>query len=206
MEQNLIITIGRQFGSGGREIGQLLAQHLNCKYYDKELIYEAAKLSGLCEECFKKVDEKRPNNFLSTISMSWHNASSHLSGNQGWSEEMIFKVQSDVIRNIAAKESAVIVGRCADYILRDNPHCISVFIHATAADCVQRIMSRNEGISEREAYEFTQKRNKMRAAYYNFYTDKIWGDSTSYDLCINSSKVGCEGAAQLIAEYIKRIQ
>lgn len=204
MKNNLIITIGRQFGSGGREIGKILAEMLDLKYYDKELILEASKASGLCAEHFERSDEKAPNRFLNALSKGWMSGASGIPTSGGWSDEMIFKVQSDVIRDIADRESAVIVGRCADYILRDYPGCVSVFIHANIDDCVQRIVSRNCGISEHEARELAQKRNKLRTAYYNFYTDKVWGDGASYDMCINSSAIGTQCAAELIAAFAKK--
>lgn len=204
MKDNLIITIGRQFGSGGREIGKILAEMLNLKYYDKELILEASKASGLCPECFEKVDEKAPNRFLNALSKGWMSGASGIPAVNEWSDEMIFKVQSDVIRDIATKHSAVIVGRCADYILRDHPGCISVFVHANTDDCVRRIVERNEGVKENEARDLTQKRNKIRAAYYNFYTDKVWGDGASYDLCINTSKISTKEAAEIIADFARR--
>ncbi|MBR6757635.1 MAG: cytidylate kinase-like family protein [Bacteroidaceae bacterium] len=204
MKSNLVITIGRQFGSGGREIGKILAEMLQLNYYDKELIQEASKASGLCPECFERVDEKAPNRFLNALSKGWLSGASGIPSMGEWSDEMIFKVQSDVIRDIAERHSAVIVGRCADYILRDHPRCISVFIHATTDDCVSRIVARNPGVSESEARELTVKRNKVRAAYYNFYTDKVWGDAASYDLCINSSAIGTQAAAQLIAQFIEQ--
>lgn len=205
MKQNLVITIGRQFGSGGREIGKILAEMLHFSYYDKELIQEASKASGLCLECFERADEKAPNRFLNALSKGWMSGVSGIPSSGEWSDEMIFKVQSDVIRDIALRGSAVIVGRCADYILRDYPQCVSVFIHASTDDCVRRIMERNPGVSESEARELTVKRNKVRAAYYNFYTDKIWGDAASYDLCINSSVIGTHAVARLIAQYIEQL-
>lgn len=204
MKNNLVITIGRQFGSGGREIGKILAEMLNLKYYDKELILEASKASGLCPECFERVDEKAPNRFLNALSKGWLSGASGIPNPHEWSEEMIFKVQSDVIRSIAEKESAVIVGRCADYILRDYPCCVSIFIHASSDDCVRRIVSRNSGVSDAEAREYTRKQNKKRASYYNFYTDRVWGDGATYDLCINSTAIGTQAAAELIAEFARR--
>lgn len=201
MKNNLIITIGRQFGSGGREIGKILSEMLNLKYYDKELILEASKASGLCAEHFERADEKAPNRFFNALSKGWLSGASGMPTSGGWSDEMVFKFQADVIREIAERESAVIVGRCADYILRDHPGCVSAFIHADMDDCVQRIVSRNCGIDEREARELAHKRNKLRTAYYNFYTDKVWGDGASYDICINSSIVGTQGAAELIALF-----
>lgn len=204
MSNNLIITIGRQFGSGGREIGKVLANLIGAKYYDRELILEASKASGLCAECFDRADEKAPNRFLNALSKGWLSAASGMPTSGSYSDEMIFKVQSDVIRNIAEKESAVIVGRCADYILRDYPGCISVFLHATPQACIERIVSRNEGIGEQEARELAEKRNKVRSAYYNFYTDKEWGGGASYDLCIDTSDIEAQAVAEIIIEYVKR--
>ena len=167
MNNNLIITIGRQFGSGGREVGKIVAELLGINYYDKELILEASKASGLCAECFERVDEKAPNRFFNALSMGWLSGASGLPAD-GWSDDMIFRVQADVIRDIAEKHSAVIVGRCADYILREHPGCVSVFIHANETDCARRIMARNSGVSQIDARTLAQKRNKIRASYYNF--------------------------------------
>lgn len=203
MSHNLVITIGRQFGSGGREIGKMLAELLDIKYYDKELIYEASKASGLCAEHFERADEKAPNRFINAVSMGWMAGINGIPAIGGLSEETIFKLQSDVIRKIAEAHPAVFVGRCADYILRNNPNCFSVFIHAPMHDCIQRIVSRNTGVTEKEAEELATKRNKVRAAYYNFYTDKTWGDGASYDMCINSSILGCQKTAEWIAAFIK---
>ena len=204
MKPNLIITIGRQFGSGGREVGKILAEKLQLKYYDKELILEASKASGLCPECFEKSDEKAPNRFLNALSKGWLSGASGIPSNGLWSDEMVFKIQSDVIREIAEKESAVIVGRCADYILREHPGCVSVFIHANETDCARRIMARNSGVNQIDARTLAQKRNKIRASYYNFYTDKVWGDGASYDLCINSSALSAQAVAELIVDFARR--
>ena len=203
MNDNLIITIGRQFGSGGREVGRIVAELLGINYYDKELILEASKASGLCTECFERVDEKAPNRFLNALSMGWLSGASGMPAD-GWSDDMIFRVQADVIRDIADKHSAVIVGRCADYILREHPGCVSVFIHANETDCARRIMMRNNGVSMIEARTLAQKRNKIRASYYNFYTDKVWGDGASYDLCINSSVLSSQAIAELIVDFAKK--
>ena len=203
MNNNLIITIGRQFGSGGREVGKIVAELLGINYYDKELILEASKASGLCAECFERVDEKAPNRFFNALSMGWLSGASGLPAD-GWSDDMIFRVQADVIRDIAEKHSAVIVGRCADYILREHPGCVSVFIHANETDCARRIMARNSGVNQIDARTLAQKRNKIRASYYNFYTDKVWGDGASYDLCINSSALSAQAVAELIVDFARR--
>ena len=187
MEQKFIITIGRQYGSGGREIGKRLSQLFNIAYYDKELIKEASKESGLNAEYFEKADEKAPGSLRHMLSMSWAS---------------IFKYQSDVIQRIAQEHSCVIVGRCADYILRDVPNCFNIFIHAPMQNRIERI-TRTEPIDVKEALEKAEKINKHRAAYYNFYTDKEWGDSASYHLSIDSSILGSEETAFFIKRFIE---
>ncbi len=202
MNDNLIITIGRQFGSGGREIGKLLADLLGIAYYDKELINEASKSSGLSTEYFEKADERAPSSLLNSFSINWLTGVSGIWSDGGLSNEYIFKFQSDVIRNLAEQESCVIVGRCADYILRHHPRCYNIFIHAPMEDCVRRILSRTTELSPKEAIELAEKKNKWRASYYNFYTDKGWGVSSSYDLSIDSSILGSQATAKFIHDFI----
>ncbi len=198
MNENFIITIGRQFGSGGREIGKRLSQLMNIGYYDKELMQEAAKESGIDSRFFEKADETTPTGFYhAMLGLSSFNYGNSLCN------ETIFKLQSDVIHNIARKQSCVIVGRCADYILRDNPRCISVFIHATMNDRIARI-KKYTLLSEKEAEEKAIKTDKRRASYYNFYSDKEWGVSSSYDLSINSSILGVEETALLIKGFVEK--
>ncbi|HIX26908.1 MAG TPA: cytidylate kinase-like family protein [Candidatus Barnesiella excrementigallinarum] len=202
MNNNLIITIGRQFGSGGREIGKLLSELFGIAYYDKELINEASKSSGLSTEYFEKADERAPSALLNSFSINWLTGAGGLWGDGGLSNEYIFKFQSDVIRHLAETQSCVIVGRCADYILRHYPRCYNVFIHAPLEDCVERIICRSPELSRKEAIELAEKKNKLRASYYNFYTDKGWGVSSSYDLSIDSSILGSEATAQFIRDFI----
>ncbi len=202
MNDNLIITIGRQFGSGGREIGKYLADLLGVAYYDKELINEASKSSGLSTEYFEKADERTPNSLLNAFSLNWLTGSGGMWGDGGLSNEYIFKFQSDVIRHLAEQQPCVIVGRCADYILRHHPRCYNIFIHAPIEDCVRRILTRSPELSPKEAMELAEKKNKLRAAYYNFYTDKGWGAASSYDLSIDSSILGSQATATLIRDFI----
>lgn len=192
MKHNLVITIGRQYGSGGRSVGMLLAKKLGIEYYDKELISEASKISGICSEVLKKEDEKLPGSFshaLSSISVGFFS--------QGLTTENIYKIQADAILGLAQKTPCVIVGRSADYILRNNPICFNVFIHAPEDVRLQRVMART-GLDAKKAAELMQKTNKGRAAFYNFYTDKKWGDSASYHLSIDSSMLGIEKTADAI--------
>ena len=202
MNNNLIITIGRQFGSGGREIGKRLSELFGIAYYDKELINEASKSRGLSTEYFEKADERAPSALLNSFSINWLTGAGGLWGDGGLSNEYIFKFQSDVIRKLAETQSCVIVGRCADYILRQYPRCYNVFIHAPLEDRIARILSRSQGMTRKEAIELAEKKNKLRAAYYNFYTDKGWGVSSSYDLSIDSSILGSEETALFIRDFI----
>ena len=190
-----VITIGRQFGSGGREIGQKLANRLGIKYYDKELLLEIQKQSGLSPEFLAKSDE--------TPQGAWTHALAGILYDGIYTQEQIFRFQSETIRNIAEKESCVIVGRCADYILRDHPNCINTFIHAPLEYCVERLYI-NDGIPREKAEELAVKMNKKRASYYNYYTDKKWGHITSYHLAVDSSAVGITPTVELITEFVQR--
>lgn len=204
MSKRTIITIGRQLGSGGREIGQLLAKRLGIKCYDNELITAASKECGLCEEIFKTHDEKPTNSFLYSLVMD-----SYLGYGAGFGMnnmplgQQVFLAQFDTIRKIAKNEDAVFVGRCADYALRDDYEITSVFITSDEKSRKERICKRHN-VSESKAYEMMIKTDKKRANYYNYYTDKQWGNSVSYDLCINSGKIGIDATVDLIIEYIKK--
>lgn len=195
MDKKFVITVGRQYGSGGRELGKMLSEIFGIGYYDKELISEAARRSGLADETFRMNEDRPLGGLLHALSMGYN-----FSG--GFSQESIFKIQTDTIYDIASKESCVIVGRCADYVLRDNPRCINLFIYANAAQRAERV-ARRRGITEREAADLISKTDKSRASYYNFYTDKQWGYSTSYHLCVDSSILGLEKTAQHIASFIR---
>ena len=198
MNENFIITIGRQFGSGGREIGRLLSRMMNIGYYDKELMQEAARESGIDTHYFEKADETTPTGFYhAMLGLSSFNYGNTLCN------ETIFKLQADVIQNIARKHSCVIVGRCADYILMENPRCISIFIHASMSDRVARIQ-KHEALSEKEAIEKANKTDKRRASYYNFYSDKEWGVASSYNLSVDSSLLGTEDTARMIKEFVEK--
>jgi cytidylate kinase len=195
MHKNYVITVGRQFGSGGREIGQKLAKRLGIKYYDKELLQEIQKQSGLSPEYLSRSDE--------TPQGAWTHALAGILYDGMYTQEHIFRFQSDTIRRIAAGESCVIVGRCADYILRDHPNRIDTFIHAPMDFCVERLI-RTDGIPRAEAGDLAVKMNKKRASYYNYNTDKKWGHITSYHLTVDSSAVGVDPTVELIAEFVRR--
>jgi cytidylate kinase len=201
-----ILTIGRQFGSGGRIIGKKLAETLELSFYDKELITLAAKESGLCTEVFEKADERTSAALLHAFSIGMsYNMSVYTPYADILSNEGLFKIQSDVIRKLAETESCVIVGRCADYILRDNPRCISFFIHDTIANRIRRIMER-QLLTAEQAKELIAKTDKSRAAYYDYYTNKAWGVSSSYHLSVDASVLGIDETVRFIKDFIARKQ
>lgn len=202
---NLVITVGRQFGSGGRELGRKIADLLGIKYYDKELLSHAASDAGLSQEFVENNDERFPRFISSSISfamgfnsMSWYQNPTSISG------DSIYETQSEVIRQLAAAGPCVIVGRSADYVLRDNPFTVNIFVHAPAECCNDRIMARSDISSRAKADKLRRQTNKLRAAYYNFYTDKHWGDAASYDLCFDTSLLPAEAIAEIVAQYVRR--
>ena len=199
--ENFVITVGRQFGSCGKEIGHALAERLNIAFYDKELIALASKESGLCQEFFEKADERNSGNLLQAFAAGF--TFGPFQYNDFLSNDKLFQIQSDVIRKVANEHSCVIVGRCADYILRDNMRCINVFIHADMDTRVKTVMSRQH-ISEQEARELVRKMDKTRPNYYNFYSDKEWGVAASYHLSVDSSLLGVQGTVDFIEEFVKK--
>jgi len=202
MSDKVIITIGRECGSGGRHIGKQLAEELGIKYYDKELLTEAAKKSGLCRELFETHDEKPTSSFLYALVMDTYSMGYSNSGYMDMPlNHKIFLAQFDTIKQIASEESCVIIGRCADYALAEYPNVISVFITADDDVKIKTLMDRHQ-ISESKAKDLMMKTDKKRASYYNYYSNKRWGDSKSYDLCINSSKIGNDGVIELIKAYV----
>ena len=200
MNKNIIITIGRQYGSGGRIIGQKLAKDLNIPCYDKELLTIAAKESDFSEEIFKTMDEKPTGSFLySLVTGTYANS---YTGNHLPLNHKLFLAQFDTIRSIADKGSCVIIGRCADYALADyNVNCVNVFIHADLQHRVERAIN-EYGISPEKAEEIVQKTDKQRASYYNFYSDKKWGAVDHYDITLDSGKLGIDNTVEMIKHFI----
>lgn len=202
MSKHKIVTIGRQFGSGGREIGKLLAERMGVKCYDSELLSIAAKESGLCEEIFKSHDEKPTNSFLYSLVMDSYQSYNGIGVSGMPLGQQVFLAQFDAIKKIAKNESCVFVGRCADYALRDDYDITNIFILSDEQSKIKRICERHN-VSEAKAREMMIKTDKKRASYYNYYTDKKWGNSISYDLCINSGIIGVDNAVELIMKYIE---
>lgn len=203
MATNLVITIGRQFGSGGRKVGKLLAEKLDIPYYDKELLAEAAKDSGICQEIFENHDEKPTRSLLFSLvtGMQMHGDPGSMYMDMPLNHK-IFLAQFDAIRRIASEGPCVIVGRCADYVLRDKPNAVSVFVKADIHQRVERAVSLY-GVDPAKAEETVRKADKQRASYYNYYATATWGDVNNYDLCVDTGKLGIEGTVELIEQYLR---
>lgn len=201
---NQIYTIGREFGSGGRAVGEKLAERLGISFYDKELLQKAAKESGFCEEIFESHDEKPTNSFLYSLVMDTYSAGNYSSAPflDMPLNHKVFLAQFDTIKKIAESESCVIVGRCADYALTGQQDCLNIFIHAEMDDRIKRI-SQRMNITENKAKDMIQKQDKKRSSYYNYYTCKKWGDSRSYDLSLNTSKLTHDQCVDMILAYRK---
>ncbi|MBR4826643.1 MAG: cytidylate kinase-like family protein [Bacteroidales bacterium] len=199
MQKSLIITIGRQFGSGGKSVAIAVGERLGIPVYDQELIQSAAQKSGLSPEFIQQSDEHRHLSGLGGIlglGRFWHNAGNLMDDNE------LFRIQSEAIRDLAQKGSAVFVGRASDYVLRDMD-TLDVFIHAPLQARVQRIAER-VGTTPEEAEALITKKDKIRKEYYNLFTlGDNWGVASNYDLCIDSSVLGIEGTAELIIRFAK---
>lgn len=197
MENQIIITIGREYGSGGRELGEMLAKRLNIAYYDKEILTRAAEASGICEEVMEAHDEKGALRSLlgATASMGGVGFGVQMPMNQ-----RIFQAQFDAITQLAQEGPCVIVGRCADYVLRGRPNVTHVFVYASPEHKVERIM-RVEGVDEDKARELIKKTDKQRKSYYNFYADGNWGMRSNYDLMLRTDGHSLEELVELVAAY-----
>ncbi len=202
MNKNIIICVGRQLGSGGHDIARMLAMDFNAKYYDRELMNLAAKESGFSEKFFEQNDEQR-----GIFRSLFHLHASHVADNNmyqnNFSQESLFKFQSDAIKKAASEGSCVFVGRCADYVLRDQPNVVSVFVTASMDFRVNQVMVKQH-LDAIQARKFIEQQESKRAAYYNYYTGKKWGDAASYDLCIDTSVLGLQQTEKLIADFIRK--
>lgn len=202
MSKFYTINIGRQFGGGGKTIGERLAHRLSIRLYDKELINMAAEESGFSTEHFERADEQERKGVLSSL-IGYFRApisGNYYSANDPLSNDSLFKIQSDVIRHVAERESCIFVGRCADYILRDHPRTVNLFFTADREDRIHRITTRM-GCSEAEAIALMERIDGQRARYYNYYASRRWGDAATYDLTINTSRLGEERSAELVLDF-----
>ncbi len=197
---NKIITIGREFGSGGREIGLKLALALGIECYDSRLIEMASEDGKVDIERLREVEEKKANSLLYSV------YSDYTTIPNGYGlpmNDVLFNLQSKVIMELAKKESCIIIGRCADYVLKDMNDVLNVFIYADNSFKNKRIMDKYD-VSEREAASMMKKQDKQRSYYYNFYTDNRWGRKESYDLTLNSSRLGIDKCVSILKDYYER--
>ena len=204
MAKKLIITIARQFGSGGREIGERVAKLLDIPFYDKEIIKDAAAKGNLNEDVARGIDESAANSLLYTLAMGSNilgTASSF--GYKMPVNDKLFILQSDAIRNYAKEGSCVIIGRCSDYVLKDEPNILRIFIYGDIDHKKERVAKRHPELKSSSIVDVITKTDKRRASYYNFYTGNKWGKFDNYDMAINSSTLGIDGAVSVIVESAK---
>ena len=201
--RQFVITIGRQLGCGGKEIAERLARELGVKVYDKALLQAAACESGIDASLFEQADESESTSIFGGFFSIHGSMSEYFSGSSCIDNDSLFEIQSEAIRNIAQSESCIIVGRCAEYVLRDHSAMFSVFITADHNDRVERIM-RAEALGREAAVEFIEKNDKKRRSYHDYYATTRWGEASSYDLCINLSRLGVDGTVELLKQYIEK--
>lgn len=200
---HLIINIGRQLGSGGHDIGHLLAEHFGAQYFDREILNLAARESGLSERFLEQNDENK-SFFRSFLHLPGGLPSAMgVTSRQGFTQDSFFQLQSDAIRHAAEEGPCVFVGRCADYVLRDIPTCVNIFVTAPLPFRIDRVAQKH-GCTPEEARRIIEKGESRRAAYYNYYTGKHWGHASAYHLCIDASILGIERTAQFITQFIEQ--
>ena len=206
MDKKIIITIARQYGSGGREIGELVAEKLGIPIYDKELITEAATRGSLDESVSKLADESSANSLLYTLAMGSNvlGTTMHF-GYKMPLNDKLFILQSEVIKEYAAEGSGIFIGRCADYVLREEASILRIFIYGDIAKREARIAQRHPELKSSQIIDVIAKTDKRRASYYNFYTGNKWGKFDNYDMAINSSTLGIDGTAHVIAAIAKEL-
>jgi len=202
---NTIITIGRQYGSAGHDIGEKVAEYFGIRFYDKEILSRAAKESGFCEEMIQNHDERPTSSFLYNLVMDTYSFGYNSSSFVDMPiSHKVFLAQFDAIKSIASEGPCVIVGRCADYALSDFKNVVNLFIYADDDFKVKHILEKVDDVkTENKARELMLRKDKQRQSYYNYYSSKKWGRADTYDLCINSAKLGIDGSVKLIAQYIE---
>ena len=203
--KRVVITINRQYGSGGRYIGKKLSEKLGIPCYDEKLIDMVAKESGFAQDFVAEKGERMTGSLLFNIASSLSYANNVFSGNGVSLQDEIYFIQNKIIKDLAEKGSCVIVGRCADYALEDNPELLSVFIHANMDARIRRI-ARDFDLTDAKAKDLIKKTDKRRSSYYNYYTCKKWGDSRSYDLTLNTSKITPEACVDIILDFRKKME
>lgn len=199
-----VITIARSYGSGGKTLGKLLAEKMGINCYDREIIRMASDSSGINEELFGRVDEKLKKSPLFGIVRSNPYKGDGVippESSNFVSDDNLFNYQAQVIKELAEKESCIIIGRCADYVLKDNPNVIRLYLYAPLEDCVKRVMAQNS-ITEKETIKKIETIDKYRSDYYKYYTGKEWNDARNYDFCLNTTSMSYEKLIQVVENII----
>ncbi|MDY3920392.1 MAG: cytidylate kinase-like family protein [Candidatus Limivivens sp.] len=203
MENNVVITIARQYGSGGKTIGKMLAEDLGIKAYSREILKLASEDSGISEALFNQADERLKNSSLFGIMKREYKGELIPPESEDFtSNRNLFNYQAKIIKALADTESCVIIGRCADFVLKGRPNVVSVFIHASPEYCARQSVEKG-AYKGKDVEKFIQKTDKYRAEYYKYYTGQVWNDARNYDLCLNSEKLGFEKCVEAIKAYIK---
>lgn len=205
MDKKVVITIGRQYGSGGRIVGQKLAEKLGIEYYDKDLITLAAKQNGMSEHLFESVDERPTNSLLYSLAVGAYG----MDGNYSyWGDaalplnDRVYQIQAGLIEELADKGSCVFIGRCADYVLRERDNVVNVFLMADREYRLKNVVE-NYGVPAEKAADVIKKTDKKRANYYNYHTNKEWSEASNYHLCVDVGALGLDKCAELIATYVE---
>jgi cytidylate kinase len=203
MQEKYIITIARGYGSGGRTIGKMLAKELGISYYDREILRLASDDSGINEELFGKADEKLKNTLLFRIAKNIYKGELIPPDSDKFvSNDNLFNYQAKIMKELADKESCVIIGRCADFVLKDMPNLVRIFVHAPLEHCID-VVEETSSMNRKEIEQFILKTDKHRADYYNYYTGKDWNDARNYDLCLNTKEMSFEKCVEVVKNYIE---
>lgn len=199
-----VVTVAREYGSGGKTIGKMLAKELGIPYYDRELLRLASEESGISEALFANADENFKRSLLFKAARGVYTGEIIPPDSEDFvSNENLFNFQAKVIKSLAEKESCVIIGRCADFVLKDMPHVVRLFVHAPLPVCIENARAFQPNMDDDELRRYVLKLNKRRANYYNYFTGRNWRDAGNYDLCINSAELSWEKCVKLVRAYIE---
>lgn len=202
--EHYVITIAREYGSGGKSIGKMLAKELGIPYYDRDLLRMASEESGISERLFADADENFKRTLLFKAARGAYKGEVIPPDSEDFvSNDNLFNFQAKVIKDLAAKESCIIIGRCGDYVLREMPHVVRLFVHAPLPVCIENARAFQPNMDDDELRRYVQKVNKRRANYYNYFTGRNWRDAGNYDLCINSAELSWENCVRLVRSYIE---
>jgi len=205
MTEGLIVTISREAYCGGDELAKKLAEKLDFRFYDRELISLASEKSGIHEDHFDAIEKKPTNSILYSVVMGMYTSrGAYVRLDDVLTDDKIYKIQADIIREMAEKGNCVFVGRCSDYILRHNPKCVNIFSHGNDDDRAARVM-KEQNVSESEAKKIVSRADKKRRSYYNYYTNREWGEMSNYDLTLNLSSIAEDKAVDLVIDFLNSL-